>query len=227
MKIKTKNLTKTFQDAHKTLTVIDDLTCEFPESASIAILGRSGVGKSTFLHVLGGLEYPTKGSVFFDETDISKLRDDELSSFRGEKVGFVFQFHHLLPEFDAVENVMMPLLIAKVSDSEARSRAKEILKGVGLGERLTHRPGELSGGEQQRVAIARAVVSEPPLILADEPTGSLDQSTATEVLELLFSINRRLGNLLVVVTHNSELAQRMDVVLEMQAGGSLLQKGGW
>ena len=227
MKVSTQNLTKTFQDAHKKLTVIDDLTCEFPEAASIAILGRSGVGKSTFLHVLGGLEYPSAGSVFYGDTDITKLKDDELSSFRGKHVGFVFQFHHLLPEFDAVENVMMPLTISGVSDEEARGRATEILENVGLLDRLTHRPGELSGGEQQRVAIARAVVAEPSLILADEPTGSLDQSTANEVLDLLFSINKRLQNLLVIVTHNSELAERMDVVLEMQAGGSLVQKGVW
>ena len=160
MKVSTQNLTKTFQDAHKKLTVIDDLSCELPEAASIAILGRSGVGKSTFLHVLGGLEYPTSGNVFYGDVDIAKLKDDELSSFRGKHVGFVFQFHHLLPEFDAVENVMMPLTISGVADEEARQKATEILKNVGLGDRLTHRPGELSGGEQQRVAVARAVVAE-------------------------------------------------------------------
>ncbi|MEZ4753502.1 MAG: ABC transporter ATP-binding protein [Bdellovibrionota bacterium] len=226
MKIRIENLSKNFKDAHRTLTVLGELSFEFPEAKSVAILGRSGIGKSTFLHLLGGLESPSAGSVFYGNTDLTKLKDDELSSFRGNHVGFVFQFHHLLPEFDAVENVMMPLIISGVSENKAREKAENILVKVGLAERLTHRPGELSGGEQQRVAIARAVVTEPSVILADEPTGSLDQSTANEVLDLLFSINKRLQNLLVIVTHNRELAERMDLVLEMQAGGSLIKAKG-
>jgi len=222
MKIRTSNLTKRYRDADRDLTILDGLTCEFPERGSVAVIGRSGIGKSTLLHLLGGLDAPTSGQGFYDETDITALDGDALSYFRGRNVGFIFQFHHLLPEFSAVENVAMPLLIAGESEGGAVREAEQLLVKVGLGDRLSHRPGQLSGGEQQRVAIARALVTRPAVVLADEPTGNLDVHTAAAVQELLMKMNRELGNLLVVVTHSGELARAMDRTIEMEPGGNLL-----
>lgn len=225
VKIKTRNLRKSYRDADRDLTVIESLSFEFPEAASIAIVGRSGIGKSTLLHLLGGLDTPSSGEILFDGEDIAKLSGDALSEFRGRNVGFIFQFHHLLPEFTAVENVAMPLIISGVAERKALSEARDLLERVGLATRLDHIPGKLSGGEQQRVAIARAVVTRPRAILADEPTGNLDMATAKECQDLLSEINKELRNTLIVVTHSAELAGAMEVVLEMQPGGGLALQG--
>jgi lipoprotein-releasing system ATP-binding protein len=224
MQIRIENLGKTYQDAGAELVVLQDLSHTFPEKGRVAILGRSGVGKSTFLHLLGGLERPSEGEIYYGETRLSQLKDDALSEFRGQNVGFIFQFHHLLPEFTALENVLMPLVIQGISHREATEKASRLLDRVGLTKRLTHRPGELSGGEQQRVAIARALVSNPRVILADEPTGNLDFKTAESVKAILFELNEELNNVLIIVTHSRDLAAEMDFVFAMQPGGGLLKE---
>jgi len=175
----------------------------------LAIVGQSGVGKSTLLYILGTLDHPTEGRVLFRGDDVFVKSPAELARFRGESLGFVFQFHHLLPEFDAVENVMMPGLIRGLSFDEMRRRATEMLLEVGLGERLRHRVGKLSGGERQRVAVARALVLDPPLVLADEPTGNLDPRTGDRITDLLLEMNRTRGTALVVVTHSHALAEKL------------------
>lgn len=221
MKVRLENLHKSYKDARNELKVIESLTIEFKEGSSNAIVGRSGIGKSTLLHVLGGLDSPNSGTVYYDDVNIFTLNDEKLAKLRGQSVGFVFQFHHLLPEFSALENVAMPLLIAGVTDAEASERARELLTEVGLAERMDHRPGQLSGGEQQRVAISRALVVRPKLLLADEPTGNLDHNTANEIQTLLKNIGLRFNTTLIVVTHNTELANSMDYVYEMAPGGHL------
>jgi lipoprotein-releasing system ATP-binding protein len=213
---------KEYRDADKKLVVLQDINHTFPESGSVAIVGRSGIGKSTLLHILGGLDSPSRGQVLLDGCNLTALAPDELSRVRGSKIGFVFQFHHLLPEFSALENCAMPLLIAEVPESEAFDRAEAALRRVGLENRVKHRPGELSGGEQQRVAVARAIVSKPRLLLADEPTGNLDEETARLVQRLLLEIQAEHQSLLVIVTHSKELASSLDQVVEMQAGGALV-----
>jgi lipoprotein-releasing system ATP-binding protein len=184
-----------------------DLTVEAGDT--VALVGPSGAGKSTLLHIMGTIDRPSTGAVLFDGEDISALSDQPLASFRNRSIGFVFQFHHLLPEFTALENVMMPLLIGGTKRSLAEGTAKKLLDDVGLSHRITHRPGELSGGEQQRVAIARALVRSPRLLLADEPTGNLDMKTSEEVHALLYEIQRQSGISLVIVTHNEKLAAGM------------------
>lgn len=221
MKIVTKELRKVYRDADKDLCIIENLSFEFPEQGTIAIIGRSGIGKSTLLHLLGGLDVPTTGHVYYDGLDIAGLNSDDLSAFRGKTVGFIFQFHYLLPEFSALENIAMPLVIGGVSEREAAERAGEMLVRVGLDHRSSHLPSQLSGGEQQRVAIARALVARPAVLLADEPTGSLDVRTAAEVRDLLFEIQREVGSTMITVTHNLELAKDMDIQLEMAPGGAL------
>lgn len=216
-------LSKSYGDAGRTLTVINELSFDFAPSGSVAIVGRSGIGKSTLLHLLGGLDRPTAGQVVLDGVDLGSLDADELARIRGKKVGFVFQFHHLLPEFTALENVAMPLLIAGESDENAMKQAQYALERVGLAARATHRPGELSGGEQQRVAVARAIVSSPRVLLADEPTGNLDEQTARLVQDLLLAIQKEQNSLLIIVTHSRELAAAMDQRIEMQPGGDLRQ----
>jgi lipoprotein-releasing system ATP-binding protein len=188
----------------------------------LAIVGASGVGKSTFLHILGGLDRPSSGKVFYGEVDVFSLAAADLARFRNERVGFIFQFHHLLPEFSAIENVMMPALIRRADEKDAYEAAANILNDVGLGSRLHHRPGELSGGEQQRVAVARALVLKPDVVLADEPTGNLDTHTGESIHDLLLSINKQRGVTFVIVTHNDKLAIRADRVLRM-ADGKLSQ----
>jgi len=222
VKIKINQLKKEYREGSGTLSVIDSLDAEFPNDCRIAIVGASGIGKSTFLHLLGGLDSPSSGNISYDDIDICSLSNEALSEFRGKHIGFIFQFHHLLPEFTALENVLMPLLIAGVSENSAARDAKEILDAVGLSQRITHRPGELSGGEQQRVAIARSLIARPQVILADEPTGNLDQKTAQEVQELLLSMSRQMKSTLIVVTHNAELARSMDLIYEMKPGGKLI-----
>lgn len=184
----------------------------------LAIVGASGVGKSTFLHILGGLDHPTSGKVLFNQTDIFGLDQDSLARFRNEHIGFVFQFHHLLPEFTALENVMMPALIRGASREAAGAAAAEVLTVVGLGGRIHHRPGELSGGEQQRVAVARALMLSPGAVLADEPTGNLDTHTGEAIHELLQKINKERGVTFIIVTHNDKLSVRADRVLRMADG---------
>lgn len=221
MKIRVESLRKSYHDVTNQLVVLNDLTYEFNPGQSYAIIGRSGIGKSTLLHLLGGLDRPTSGRVFYDDVNLYELSSDELAILRGGKVGFIFQFHHLLPEFSALENIAMPLTIKGIGDEHAFERAEQLIKSVGLGQRSRHRPSELSGGEQQRVAIARALVSSPNVILADEPTGNLDFNTASEVQELLLEVCRSNGTTLVVVTHNKELSKVLDTALEMAPGGEL------
>jgi lipoprotein-releasing system ATP-binding protein len=194
---------------------------EFPSRSSVAIVGKSGIGKSTLLHLLGGLDRPSGGSILYDGLDIAGLSGDDLSAFRGRRVGFIFQFHHLLPEFTARENVAMPLVIAGLPERDANERAQAMIARVGLSDRADHLPGQLSGGEQQRVAIARAVVGNPAVVLADEPTGSLDVHTARGVRELLAEIHQESESTLVAVTHSMEFARTMDLVMEMAPGGAL------
>jgi lipoprotein-releasing system ATP-binding protein len=200
------------------LHVLNGIDLDIQKGEMLAIVGASGVGKSTFLHILGGLDRPTSGRVLFGDADVFSLDANRLARFRNERVGFVFQFHHLLPEFSALENVMMPALIRRTGRSEAAEAASGMLKEVGLGGRLHHRPGELSGGEQQRVAVARALVLKPDVVLADEPTGNLDMHTGEAVHDLLLSINKQKGTTFVIVTHNDKLAVRAHRVLRMTEG---------
>ena len=224
MDLQVENLHKAYQDAEKNLVVIQDLTTIIPAGKSVAIVGRSGIGKSTLMHILGGLDRPSSGKVIYGNRDIAALTSDELAQFRGDTIGFIFQFHHLLPEFNALENVSMPLLIAGKTEESAQVAAREVLTQVGLADRLLHRPGELSGGEQQRVAIARAIVGKPKVILADEPTGNLDIETAKDVRELLTDVSVGDKRTIIIVTHNEELAGHMDIVFEMKPGGFLEER---
>jgi lipoprotein-releasing system ATP-binding protein len=207
--IEAQALFKTFGNGAKRVEVLKGIDLSIPGGETVAIVGASGVGKTTLLHVLGTLDRPTSGKVFYENQDIFTLDEKALALFRNRQIGFVFQFHHLLPEFSALENVMMPCLIQGISKAEASERAESILTLVGLRERLIHKPGELSGGEQQRVAVARAMVLEPKVLLADEPTGNLDTKTGESVFDLLDELNRTKGVTLIIVTHNPALASRM------------------
>jgi len=221
-----EEVTKQYLDAERTLTILDDVSFSFPHQGTCAIVGRSGIGKSTLLHLLGALDLPTKGRITIGGVEVTALTTDERAEFRGGHVGFVFQFHHLLPEFTAAENVAMPLIIAGKSHARALAEAQTLLTRVGLRDRVTHRPAALSGGEAQRVAIARALVSRPQIVLADEPTGSLDVRTGEEVCALLLEVCREQGNLTIVVTHSADLARSVDEVFEMLPGGKLIGRGG-
>ena len=213
-----RNLTKEYVDGPRVVRVLTGLELEISAGERVAIVGESGVGKSTLLHILGTLDRPTSGEVWFDGEDLATKSDHELAHFRNREVGFIFQFHHLLPDFTALENVMMPSLISGASHDVARGRASELLNRVGLAERLEHKPGELSGGEQQRVAVARALIQEPRVVLADEPTGNLDPTTAAGVQELLIELNTERRLTLVVVTHSVGLAAAMDRTLRLSGG---------
>jgi len=207
--IEARDLYKTFfTDGHK-VEVLKGLNFSVKKGETVAVVGASGVGKSTLLHIMGTLERPTQGTIFYQGRDVFLLSSEELAHFRNRKIGFVFQFHHLLPEFNALENVMIPMLIGNIRERDARLKAQEILCKVGLKDRLRHRIGELSGGEQQRVAVARSLVFKPEVLLADEPTGNLDRQTGDQIHELLLKINEEDGVTLVVVTHNWELAHKM------------------
>jgi lipoprotein-releasing system ATP-binding protein len=216
--IEIDGLCKTFETADGGIEVLRNLDLEVRAGDRIAIVGQSGVGKSTLLHILGTLDRPTSGSVRFRGKEVFDKSSAELARLRNEFVGFVFQFHHLLPEFSALENVMMPGLLQERSFDEMRERAAEVLGEVDLRHRLSHRVGKLSGGERQRVAVARALVLEPPLVLADEPTGNLDPATGDQVAELLLEVNRTHGTTLVVVTHSARMAQRLGRTLELAEG---------
>ncbi len=216
--IDVSGLNKFYVVGTQRLHVLRDLDLQVPAGQMLAIVGASGVGKSTLLHVLGGLDRPDAGRITIAGTDVSTLTDAALVEFRNRHVGFVFQFHHLLPEFDASENVEMPMRIARVPRAEAKGRAFEMLSRVGLAERLAHRPGMLSGGEQQRVAVARALVMRPALLLADEPTGDLDETTAEALHGLLKTMHAEHGLTSVIATHNPRLAAACDRVLRLEQG---------
>jgi lipoprotein-releasing system ATP-binding protein len=222
--IDVRGLAKSYPVGGNSLSVLRDLDLQMEPSEMVAIVGASGVGKSTLLHVLGGLDTIDAGHVRIGETDLGALRDAELVAFRNRHVGFVFQFHHLLPEFSALENAEMPMRIARRPTAERTARARTLLERVGLGERLEHRPGMLSGGEQQRVAIARALVMEPTLLLADEPTGDLDEHTADTLHELLREMHRERGLTSLIATHNPRLAAACDRVLRLVEGKLVVER---
>ena len=213
-------VTKVYELAKRRIEVLDAVDSTVFAGDVVAVVGPSGSGKSTLLALLGLLDQPTAGRVLYDGADLRTAREDVIEEFRNRHVGFVFQFHHLLPEFTALENVMMPAIIAGHSMSEARERARDLLERVGLEERMDHAPGEISGGEQQRVALARALVMRPRLVLADEPTGNLDPETGDAIHDLLLELNRELGTTLIVATHNLALARRLPRCLRIE-GGSL------
>ncbi|MBU0455977.1 MAG: ATP-binding cassette domain-containing protein [Pseudomonadota bacterium] len=217
--ISCKQLSKSFLDAHKRLVVLKDIAFEVEEKKTVAILGASGVGKSTFLQLLGGLDKPTSGKVFWGEHDIHHLSEKKRSRLRNQYLGFVYQFHHLMPEFTALENVAMPLLIGSTDIQEASDRAAEFLKKVGLPDKSHRKLSELSGGERQRLAVARALVTRPRCVLADEPTGNLDAKTALQVLDVMLELQAELKTSIVIVTHDLQLAKRMHRCYEMQSGG--------
>lgn len=214
MIIKAENICKSFGQ----LQVLKSVDFSAGEAEVVSITGASGAGKTTLLQILGTLSRPDSGSLTIDGTDVLALGSRELASFRGRRVGFVFQFHHLLPEFNSLENVMIPALIAGRSSRDARAEAKGLLERLGLGERLTHKPSELSGGEQQRVAIARALVNHPAVLFADEPTGNLDSATKEEIHKLFFELRDSLGQTIVIVTHDPALAALCDRALTMKDG---------
>jgi len=211
-------LNKRYRVGTQDIHVLRDLDLAVDDGEMVAIVGASGVGKSTLLHLLGGLDRPESGQIVVQGRDLGAMPDDELVAFRNAQVGFVFQFHHLLPEFTALENAEMPLRIAGTPAAERRARAQAALERVGLSHRLDHRPGALSGGEQQRVAVARALVARPALLLADEPTGNLDEHTAAELQQLLRDMHREHGLTSVIATHNSDLARSCDRILRLESG---------
>jgi len=222
-RIEVRKLGKSYIHGGKALQILWDIDMMLAPGDMIAIVGASGVGKSTFLQLLGTLDLPTSGSIKFDGEELTTMSASRLAEFRNRRIGFVFQFHHLLPEFTALENVMMPALIQRIAMERSRKLARDILGRVGLAHRLTHRPGELSGGEQQRVALARAMVLEPSLLLADEPTGNLDRSTGEAIHQLFLDLNRERGSTLLVVTHNPDLAAILPRRLRMIDGGRLIE----
>ena len=216
--IRAIDLHKTFETP-QTIHVLKGINLEIQPSELLCIMGPSGVGKSTLLHILGTLDRPSEGKVYFGNHDVFQMDDSKLAEFRNRRIGFVFQFHHLLPEFTALENTMMPALISGMSSGRASDRAMQLLREVGLTKRTTHRPGELSGGEQQRVAVARALVLEPELILADEPTGNLDMHTGDEIFGMMKELNQKRGITIVMVTHNEKLSAQADRMIRMVDGG--------
>lgn len=212
--IKAENIVKSFGS----LTVLKGVTVEIPQKKVVAIVGPSGAGKTTLLQIIGTLNYPDSGKVTINGEDVFTLRDKQIAKFRNKNIGFVFQFHHLLPEFTALENVIMPALIAKSNYNDALHKAKNLLDFLNLSHRFDHKPSELSGGEQQRVAVARALINDPKVILADEPSGNLDSQNKEELHKLFFSLRDKLGQTFVIVTHDRELAQMADMQLKMNDG---------
>ncbi|MCB2218757.1 MAG: ABC transporter ATP-binding protein [Bacteroidetes bacterium] len=212
--IKTKDIHKYFGD----LEVLKGIDLTIKKGEIVSVVGASGAGKSTLLHIIGTLDKPTRGSLLFDDTDISKFNDDRLSEFRNRHIGFVFQFHHLLPEFTALENVCIPAFIAGMKKKEAVDKATTLLDYLKLSDRLDHKPATLSGGEQQRVAVARALVNDPTVVLADEPSGNLDSASAVELHELFFNLREKFNQTFIIVTHNAELANMADRKLTIKDG---------
>ncbi|MDA8692880.1 ABC transporter ATP-binding protein [Saprospiraceae bacterium] len=212
--LRATNIEKSYDD----LKVLRGISLDIQESTITSIVGKSGSGKSTLLHILGTLDSPDSGHIEFGGQVISHLSDKELALFRNSSIGFVFQFHHLIPEFNALENVCIPGHIGNVKKSKVTAKAKELLDYLGLSERFHHKPSELSGGEQQRVAVARALINEPKLVFADEPTGNLDTSTSEELHQLILDLKKDMGQTFIIVTHNEELAKLSDTCLEIQDG---------
>lgn len=216
-------LKKVYHEYRHSIEVLNAVDLTVKQGDNIAIVGASGSGKSTFLHLLGGLDRPTSGRILLNGTDWQSLSENKRCVLRNENLGFVYQFHHLLPEFTALENVAMPLLLADYSIAVARDQAKEMLNKVGLATRVEHKPAQLSGGERQRVAIARALVHRPKCVLADEPTGNLDRETASSVFDLMLTLNQQLNTTLIIVTHDDEFAKKMDKVM-MLRNANLIRK---
>ena len=216
--IAAQNVRKSFNDGDLSVDVLKGIEFSIERNQSIAIIGASGSGKSTLLHLLAGLDIPDSGNIFINNKSINELNNEERGQLRNECLGFIYQFHHLLPEFTAKENVAMPLLIRRCTKRIAYEKAEVILSEVGLSERMMHKPGELSGGERQRTAIARALVTNPSCMLADEPTGNLDEKSANEVFELILELNQNHNSSLIMVTHNIELSRRADKICELRDG---------
>jgi lipoprotein-releasing system ATP-binding protein len=218
MLIQVEHVYKHYTRHKATIEVLRGVQMQIASGEMVAIVGPSGAGKSTLLHLMGGLERPVQGTIHYGEVDLLRLRDDQLADFRNRHIGFVFQFHYLLSEFSALENTMLPAFIQRRPKHESQQVAQQFLVNVGLGDRLHHRPGELSGGEQQRVAVARALINKPDIILADEPTGNLDRATGQSIQKLLRRLNEELGQTFVIVTHDREFAARMDRAISLVDG---------
>jgi lipoprotein-releasing system ATP-binding protein len=216
--LKTSDLRKTYVSGPQEVEVLKGISLEVTAGEIVVIMGPSGVGKSTLLHLVGGLDRPTSGDVLIDGDDLFSLRDKELAVFRNKAIGFVFQFHHLLPEFSALENVMIPGMMHGRDMSVVTEKANSILDEIGLGHRLSHKPSELSGGEQQRVAVARALVNNPRLVLADEPTGNLDKNNSEALYELILELNKKHGQTFIIVTHNDMMTTHAQRVIELEDG---------
>lgn len=216
--LKLKNLSKSYRSGPQKVDVLKGIDLEVNYGEIVVIMGPSGVGKSTLLHLIGGLDIPSGGQVYFDDTNIFELNDDDLAEFRSKSIGFVFQFHHLLPEFSAMENLLIPGMINKTDNEILNSKVKDLLADVGLSNRITHKPSELSGGEQQRVAVARALVNQPKLVLADEPTGNLDKNNSEALYKLILEFNHKLNQTFIIVTHNEMMAEHANRVIELDDG---------
>lgn len=219
MNIDIENLSKSYFLGKTEIPVLKNISLKINQGELISLTGPSGVGKSTFLHVLGTLDTPTSGSILYAKKNVQSFIDADVAKFRNENIGYVFQFHHLLSEFSALENVMMPLLVRRADKKHASARAEELLSFVGLKHRLNHKPGEISGGEQQRVALARALAQSPKILLADEPTGNLDEATGQHIVDLIMDYNKRFGTTVVLVTHNQRISHRLSHQLILDQNG--------